>query len=50
VTVTELVTLVNIALGTAEAPTCPRGIPTGLNVDIALVVRAVNNAVTGCLS
>jgi hypothetical protein len=48
VTVNELITLVNIALGNADASTCPHGISTGLNVDISLIVRAVNNAQNRC--
>lgn len=50
VAVNELVTLVSIALGNADASTCSRGIPTGLNVDISLIVRAVTNALAGCSS
>ncbi len=44
----ELITLVNIALGNADASACARGIPTGVTVDLSLIVRAVNNALTGC--
>ena len=48
VTVNELITLVNIALGNADAPACAHGIPSGGAVDISLIVRAVNNALNGC--
>ncbi|MGD0948927.1 MAG: YncE family protein [Candidatus Binatia bacterium] len=48
VTVNEIIILVNIALGTADAPACPNGIPSGGSVDLALIMRAVNNALSGC--
>ena len=48
VTVNELITLVNIDLGTADASACPNGIPSGAEVDIALIIQAVNNALTNC--
>lgn len=48
VAVDELVTLVNIALDTAEPSACANGIPSGAAVDIALLVRSVNNALTAC--
>lgn len=49
VTVDELLVLVNIALGTAEPSSCPHGIPSGVEVDVGLIIQAVNNALgTGC--
>jgi CSLREA domain-containing protein len=48
VTVNELVTLVNIALGNAEPATCPNGVPADAEVDIALIIQAVNNTLDGC--
>jgi DNA-binding beta-propeller fold protein YncE len=48
VTSDELLTLVNILLGTAEASVCPRGIPTGAKVNVALIIQAVNTALNGC--
>ena len=48
VTVNELITLVNIDLGTADASTCPNGIPSGTHVDITLIVKAVGYALTNC--
>src|SRR5205814_192038 len=48
VVVNELVTLVNIALGNAQPSACPHGIPSGADVNIALLVKAVNNALNGC--
>lgn len=48
VTVDDLITLASITLGNAEPSTCPHGLPSGAAVDIALIVRAVNNAQSGC--
>jgi len=48
VTVNELMTLVNIALGTTEPSACVDGVPSGDNVNIALILTAVNNALNGC--
>jgi hypothetical protein len=48
VTVDELIRLVNIALGSQPSSACPVGIPAGATVDIAFLVRAVNNALNGC--
>jgi hypothetical protein len=45
----DVVTLVNIALGTAQPLTCPNGgLPLGGEVDVAIIIQAVNNALTGC--
>jgi hypothetical protein len=46
VTVADLITFVNIALGNALPSACPDGIPSGSAVDIGLIIRAVNNALT----
>jgi hypothetical protein len=48
VTVDEIITLVNIDLGTADAGACPHGIPSGAAVDITLIIQAVNNALGSC--
>lgn len=48
VTVDELITLVNIALDKQSPSACTPGIPAGESVDIALLVRAVGNALRGC--
>ncbi len=48
VTIDELITLVNIALGTAQPSACPHGIPSGAEVDVALIIQAVNAALIGC--
>ncbi|MGD9764359.1 MAG: Ig domain-containing protein [Candidatus Binatia bacterium] len=48
VTIGELVTLVNMALGTQSPSGCAHGLAAGEMVDIALLVRAVRNALGGC--
>ncbi len=48
VTVDELVTLVNTALGRTDAAPCPHGIPSGTDVNVAFLIQAVNKALTGC--
>jgi hypothetical protein len=48
VTIDDLLTLVNIALGSAQPLACPDGVPSGDNVDIALILQAVSNALHGC--
>jgi uncharacterized delta-60 repeat protein len=48
VTVNEIIAVVNIALGNAQPSVCPNGIPAGTEIDISLIIQAVNNALTGC--
>jgi len=48
VTVNEIIVLVNIDLGTADASACPNGIPSGGSVDITLIVKAVGYALNNC--
>jgi len=48
VTVDELITLVNLALGNTLPSACAHGIPDGAVLDIALLIRAVNDALGGC--
>lgn len=48
VTITEILTLVNIVLGDAEPSACGYGVPTGSEVNIARIIQAVNNALHGC--
>ena len=48
VTISDILTLVNIALGNAQPSTCTHGVPNGATVDIALIIQAVNNALNGC--
>ena len=43
-TVDELLTLVNIALGSAQPSACPHGVSSGAAVDVALIMQAVNQA------
>jgi hypothetical protein len=48
VTVDELITLVNIALGETPASACAAGLRGGATVDVTLIIQAVNNALGGC--
>lgn len=48
VTVNEIIILVNIALGDPQALPCPHGIPAGVQVNVALIIQAVNHALTSC--
>jgi N-acetylneuraminic acid mutarotase len=48
VTVNELITMVNIVLGSADASACPHGIPSGVSVDITVIIQAVGYALTNC--
>lgn len=48
VAINELITLVSIALGQRDRLECAGGIPAGEPVNIALLVRAVGNALRGC--
>jgi len=48
VTINELIILVNVALGSALSSACPHGVPGGAEVNIALLIQAVNHALNGC--
>jgi para-nitrobenzyl esterase len=48
VSVDEVITLVNIDLGTAQPSVCRDGVPGTGGVDIALILRAVKNSLHGC--
>ncbi len=48
VTVDELITLVNIDLGTSSPLACANGIPSGAAIDITLIIQAVNIALNNC--
>jgi cysteine-rich repeat protein len=48
VLVNEIITLVSIALGNAQPSACPRGVPDGTGVNVALIIEAVNHALDGC--
>jgi hypothetical protein len=50
VTVNEIITLVNIALGNAQPTSCSQGVSSGAQVGIALIIQAVSNALNGCPS
>ena len=47
-TVDEIITLVNIALGNAQPSACAHGVPSGADVDVTMIIQAVNNALNGC--
>lgn len=48
VDISDLVQLVRAALGSDAPHSCSLGIPSGADIDVALLVRAVNHALTGC--
>lgn len=48
VTISELIALVNIALGSAARSACPNGILPDETVDISFLIRAVTAALGGC--
>jgi photosystem II stability/assembly factor-like uncharacterized protein len=48
VAINDVVTLVNILLGTAPSSACLNGLPVGGDVTIALIIAAVNSALHGC--
>ena len=53
VTVDEIITLVNMALGIqTQLAACPSGLPAEITaasqIDVALIIQAVNHALTGC--
>jgi hypothetical protein len=48
VTISDVLTLVNIVLGNAQPSACPDGIPSGSQPDVALILQAVNNALNAC--
>jgi len=48
VRINELVTLVDIALGSTLPVACPNGVPSGGAVDIASIILAVKNGLEGC--
>lgn len=50
VTVDEIITLVNIALDNAQPSACPNGVPSGAEVNIAIILQAVNDALNGCVA
>jgi hypothetical protein len=48
VAIDDLITLVTIALGNAPPSACSHGVPSDADVNVAMIVRAVNNALNGC--
>ncbi len=49
VAVNDVITLVNIALGNAQPAACSNGgLPLGGDVNVAVIIQAVKNALNGC--
>jgi len=48
VTTADVLTLVDIALGSLSAGACPMGIPSGGHADVVLILRAVDAALNAC--
>jgi hypothetical protein len=48
VTISDLITGVNIALGSLPVSTCPAFVNGQGTVDIAQLIKGVNNALNGC--
>ena len=48
VSISDLLTLVNIALETLDASECPSGLASGPPVTVDVILQAVNNALDGC--
>jgi len=48
VSIDELVTLLKIALGSAKPSACPNGVPSDAEVDVSLIIQAVEYALNGC--
>ena len=48
VAVDDVITLVNIALGTVERAACAHGVPSAAEVNVAVIIQAVNSALKGC--
>ena len=47
--INDIITLVNIALDIAQPAACSNGgLPLGSEVDVAVMIQAVNNALNGC--
>jgi hypothetical protein len=48
VAINDLIMLVNIALDNTRVSGCPHGVSSGTEVDVAVIIQAVNNALNGC--
>jgi hypothetical protein len=48
VRIDEIVTVVNVAVGSVPPSACPHGLPTGATVDVSLIIEAVDHALNGC--
>jgi hypothetical protein len=47
VTVDDIIALANVAPGTAQPSACPHGLPVGGDVNVAVIIQAVNDALNG---
>jgi hypothetical protein len=47
VSISDIVTLVNIALAKLPAAACPHGVPSGAGIEISVIIQAVLNALNG---
>jgi len=50
VTVADIIVLVNIVLRSTSSTACPNGIPPDTDLDVTIIIQAVNNALNGCNS
>jgi hypothetical protein len=48
VAINNIITMVNIALGSAQPSACAQGVPSGTEVNVAVIIHAINNALNGC--
>jgi hypothetical protein len=48
VEVNDIITLVAVVLGNAQSSACSDGLPSGVEVNVALIIQAVNNVLNGC--
>jgi hypothetical protein len=46
--INDLITLVKIALGNTQPAACPHGVPRGVDVTVAVIIQAMNNALNPC--
>jgi len=40
--------MVDIALGNAQPSACAHGVASGADVNVAVIIQAVNHALSGC--
>jgi len=44
----DLLLMVDIALGNAQPSACAHGVASGADVNVAVIIQAVNHALSGC--